>query len=154
MDGEGWDTFVFRCGWNFALKKMWVLLELVAFRVMGTQHVSSVAVGGVLKRAKVWPWIWLLSAVPMYSSGNYQTVTVTRFSKLQNTTNSFSVFIIHYSILWKLSYENKNSKKNSNISFCNRIYQFWVMGDKNRMMSYKNLQIPTTSKYLFQSQKK
>ena len=129
MDGEGWDTFVFRCGWNFALKKMWVLLELVAFRVKGTQHVSTVAVGGMLKRAKVWPWIWLLSAVPMYSSGNYQTVTVTRFSKLQNTTNSFSVFIIHYSILWKLSYENKNSKKiqtyPSTIEFIN--FELWVM---------------------------
>ena len=35
------------------MKKMWVLLELIVFRVKGTQHVNSVAVGGVLKKAKV-----------------------------------------------------------------------------------------------------
>ena len=31
---------------------MWVLLKLVVFCVKGTQHMSSVVVGGVLKRAK------------------------------------------------------------------------------------------------------
>ena len=139
MDGEGWDSFVFRCGWDFALKKMWVLLELLVFRVKGTQHVSSVAVGGVLKRAKVRPWIWLLSAVSMCSSGNYQTVTVTRFSKLKNIKKLFSVFIIYYSI----ELQKQKLKKNPNISFCNGIYQFWVIVDENRVMGYKNLQIPT-----------